>query len=200
MKRTTVVFAVLLISVLLVSGAAAKRPPDPEDGPAFVLIMTGPPVYTYEPLGPDADPNDPETWKHVKIRDFYAKGIVTLFPGPNAGKGSFEYFENINFNPGQDASTEQGDLTLTFLGGPEGNDDSIGTIDVRFVGRATLTVPPDFPDHLPSITVTDQPWNIKGGTGEFSKIHGNGTRSTLFCMIEGEEFPCGVNYYGDIRY
>lgn len=198
MRTITAFFALLLIGALLVPGAAAKRP-EPTGDPVFVLLIQDY-NYTYEPLGPDPDPEDPSTWKHIKIRDFWAIGEVTLFPGENEQKGTFEYFEKINFNPGQEHATEQGDLTLTFPGGPGGQDDSIGTIGVRFVGQATVIVPDTFPDDPPSITVTNQPWNTKSGTGAFSDVHGNGTRSTLFCTFGGQEFPCGVNYYGEIQY
>ena len=205
MKRITIIVTVLLMSLLLVSGVAAKRPPDPEEGPVFVLIAAGPPDFQYEPQGPDVDPDDPETWKHVKIRDLHVTGIVTLFLGPNVKQGTFEYFENINFNPGQEASTQQGDLTLCFgddLGQCFKPDDPNDHIDVRFVGRATVVFGEDFPDppdEFPEITVTNQPWNIKGGTGEFSHVHGNGARSTDLCEVAPEYWvPCD-KYYGDIR-
>ena len=200
MKRITTILAVLFlsllvlfVSLLLVSGAAAKKPPDPDEAPVFELIYTKPPTYTVEALGPDADPNTPSTWKHVKIRDFLAEGIVTFAESVEITNGSFKYLENINYNPGQLASTQQGDLTLC-----PGHMGECGEanehINVRFVGRGTVTIPDDFPAHPPSIEVIDQPWNIKGGTGDFSHVHGNGSRSTATC----DGYPC-VKYYGDIR-
>ena len=116
--------------------------------------------------------------------------------------GRFEYCEDINLNPDhanydedeqenwEPFATQQGDMTLTIEG---------DTIDVRFVGQAIVRFIIDGALY-PEITVTNQPWNIKGGTGKFSNIHGNGTRSTGTCQIEeGLDFPC-VKYYGDIRF
>ena len=203
MKQTTVVFAVLFISVLLVSGAAAKRPEDPL---LFTLNIEDINYGDMEVMGPGSHPCYPDTWKHAKIRGFTASGTFTFFPsgdyeGPTDGE--FFYTENININPDQadcddplndplncePFSTEQGDMVLTF-----GLDDTIpkSTIQVRFVGQAKLIFHDICADPpVVEVTVINQPWNITGGTGIFSGVHGNGIRST-----------CGwgcVNYYGEIR-
>ena len=204
MKRTTAVMAVLLMSLLLVSGAAAERPQDP-----LLFQLQGwmnLPVDLddlMDALGPDAKIEDPSTWKHVKIRGFTAGGTVTFAFDESSPyselPGGFTYTEDMNINPDQadndddinwePFSTEQGDMILTV----EGSD-----LYVQFVGRADLAITtlPVWPWIAVSATVIDQPWHITGGTGIFSRINGNGTRST--CPAAPPAF-C-VNYYGDIGF
>ena len=205
MRTITLIFALLLIGTLLVPGAAADGP---GDTPLFRLKghITNPgTIDVFGPPGADLC-GDLTLLKHVKIRGFTAAelGGVEFLSGPHTGeKGDFSYTENINVNTDQadccdpeewyPFSTEQGDMTLTFDMDGDGN--FTDTIDVRFVGQADLKII-DACSLYVEVTVDNQPWNIKGGTGYFSNIHGNGTRST--CDAAPGEI-C-VNYYGDIRF
>ena len=80
MKRITKIFAVLLMSLLLVSGAAADRP-EPTGDPVFMLDLTEYPVLVNEPefMPPHASPLFPETWRHLRIRDLKQTGDVVEF-------------------------------------------------------------------------------------------------------------------------
>lgn len=173
MRRSFVWVVALLLVLLLVPSASAGKP---EGEQLFTLIPGGPPSFEdFSPKGPeDADP-----CKHVRIVSYKASGFVALGSGfcknidcTGLGPGAFSYVENINFNPGQSTATQQGNLTLDF-----GNGD---TISIRFVGRSELTFregdDPCSPTSQPAVTVSDQPWNITGGTGRFAGVHGNGTR------------------------
>lgn len=181
MKRITVLCIVLLLVLSFAPVASAGKPGGPL---LFTLTFWGYPTYTLITQGPE----DSETCKHVKMLNFHAEGGVEFsaaspYPGL---QGTFAYDERINVNPGQSKATEQGDLTLSF--GDQ------GTINIRFVGRSELvfeSLPWDCETPPLAIIVTEQPWNLISGTGEFAGVHGNGTRSTT---------PSGtVEYYGTIR-
>jgi len=182
-KRIAVFCIVLLLASLSVPTVSAGKPGGDLQ---FTLTFWGPPEWEFVTQGP----TDSGTCKHVKSLYYGASGGVEFAStSPYAGlMGTFSYEENISVNPGQSTATEQGNLTLSFGGA------QAGSISIRFVGRSKMLFASEPWDcHTPptAIIVTEQPWNITGGTGYFAGIHGNGTRSTTQSGA--------VEYYGEIR-
>jgi hypothetical protein len=97
----------------------------------------------------------------VLIRGLHAAGEVSGY-----FTGDFVYTENIGASYDLLKAATSGTMTITT---------SKGTVKVRFFGVDQL-IPTS---GNPIVIVVDQPWVITGGTGEYKRIHGAGTRSTF---------------------
>jgi len=167
--RRIILLLTLTLTVVAPTAGVDASPPEPIQ---FVLSATGNPSFNFNCI-----PNN-DNCKHWKV-DVEASGDVSGY-----FSGWFSYTENINGNPGQSSSTDQGDMTIWTDAAKE------NTIHVRFVGRADL----DITTWPPGVTVNEQPWTIIGGTGTYSHLRGQGKRST--CT---NDTSC-VSYKGQVHH
>ena len=159
MKRIVTVVSVLLGIAILAAGAQALAPAAQAGPPAPTNVVFN--LAGTTDLFPVSNKPQDNPGAHV-FHGLEASGTVS-----GDFSGTFTYKENskadTGFQPSQAAV--KGDMTMTF---------EDGTVRVTFSGVDQL----DWTYGYPIVTVVDQPWEFKNGTGRYQGIKGGGLRSS----------------------